>query len=116
MADLATLTTQDATAVGVESTAGMTIAAAAAAVSQMRLEGTKAIIGSVGATLLPPGSELASMKAMTQQREAITKYLDVMGKGAQQLGNLSKTTTDYTRNVEDLADVSARSVDATDVG
>lgn len=115
MEELAT-TTVNAPEAGVESSTGMLIAAAASAASQIRLEGTKAIIGAAGSTLLPPGSELASMKAMTQQQETIMKYLEKMGAGAQQLGNLSKTTTDYTREVEDLASVSAQSVNATTVG
>lgn len=95
---------------GVESFAGLDIAAAAVELSRLRLEGTKLGITATASSLLPPGSEMASMKALAQQQASIVDFLTKMSKGTQNLGYLSSLTRNYNQSVQVQSEEAAAAI------
>ena len=97
---------------GVGSVAGMGAAALAVAAIQLKLEATQAATGAIGASLLPPGGDGASIVALAQQQASISDYLSKLSKGSENLNTLVAAMGSHTAATVTEDFTSSRQIDA----
>lgn len=97
---------------GVGSVAGMGVAALAVAAVRLKLEATQVATSAIGASLLPPGGDGASIVALTQQQAGISDYLSKLSKGSENLDTLVSAMGSHTAATVTEDFTSSRQIDA----
>lgn len=100
--------------IGVNSFDDLNIASLAVEASKLRLEGTKMVVGAAATSLLPPGSEMASFKALAQQQTSIMDYFAKLSSGTSNLSTLASAAATQSRNFSNLDETASASINTID--